>query len=66
MAMNKTALQTAITAALKTRMQADLNPEASESDFEPLAEILAEEVAGAVIQHILDFAETDVSGEAIL
>lgn len=66
MAMNKTALQTAITSALKTRMRADLNPSATETDFEPFAEILAEEVAGAVIQHILDNAETDPGGEGIL
>ena len=66
MAMDKTALQTAIIAALKTRMKDDLNDEATEDDFEPLATVLAEEVAGAVIQHILDNAETATGGEAIL
>lgn len=66
MAMDKVALQTAITAALKTRMKADLNPDVTEADFEPFALVMAEEVAGAVIQHILDNAETDPGGEGIL
>jgi hypothetical protein len=35
-------------------------------DFAPLATVLAEEIAGAVIQHILDNAETDPGGEGIL
>lgn len=66
MAMDKTALQTAIRSALKTKMQQNLNSDATEDDFDPLAKILAEEVAGAVIQHIIDNAETDPGGEGIL
>lgn len=65
MAMDKAALQTAITNALKTRMKDDLNPDADASDFEPFALIMAEEVAGAVIQHILDNAVTSPTGDTI-
>jgi hypothetical protein len=67
MAMDKETLVSDVTDALKQRMYDDLNPPetATVEDFAPLATVMAEEIVGAIIQHILDNAETDPGGESI-
>lgn len=64
MAMDKATLVADVKAALKTAMVAEWGN--TEPDYDPFAGILADQIVGAIIQHILDNAETDVSGEGIL
>lgn len=64
MAMNKTAMQTAIIASLSQRMFDTWGAEVNTTveDYVPLATMLAEEVAGAVIDEILARAEDSFGG----
>jgi len=69
MAMNLTAAKAAIEAAIKTEAVAQYpttpNGDTTEADFAPLAELISVGVVAA-LQHILDNAETETDGEAIL
>lgn len=67
MAMDKDALATEIVTSAKAAMQTLWGTEeTTEADYEPLAQILADEYVKPIIQHILDNAETDTGGEGIL
>lgn len=64
MAMNKANCNAAVKAAIKTAMSSEYGePESTYDDF---AGILADGISDTIIQHILDNAETDPSGEGIL
>jgi len=67
MAMDKEALAAAIVTSAKAAMYTLWGTDATtEADFEPLAQILADEYVKPIIQHIIDNAETDPGGEGIL
>ena len=67
MAMDKDALATEIVTSAKAAMYALWGTdETVEANFEPLAQLLADEYVKPIIQHILDNAETDTGGEGIL
>jgi hypothetical protein len=67
MAMDKDALAASIVTSAKAAMYALWgSDDTTESDFEPLAQILADEYVKPIIQHIIDNAETDPGGEGIL
>lgn len=67
MAMDKDALAASIVTSAKAAMYTLWGTELTEeADFEPLAQILADEYVKPIIQHIIDNAETDPGGEGIL
>jgi len=67
MAMDKDTLASDIVISAKAAMQLLWgNDDTTEADFEPLAQILADEYVKPIIQHIIDNAETDPGGEGIL
>lgn len=69
MAMDADALAAAIVTSAKAAMY-DLwksdPPTTQESDYEPLAQLLADEYVKPIIAHIIANAETDPGGEGIL
>lgn len=64
MAMNKTQVVAASKAAIKTAMATAYSE--SEATYDEFAGIMADSIVDIIIQHILDNAETDPSGEGIL